>query len=190
MISSSIQRRAEAVKSSTQARAPAIRSPFIDEEDAKTNEPLPYIDPSDYKTPSEPITVDDLEPTERAEYETLSQQKQEEYLGLQNHYIALFQEQDYDGDYVDGQADMMAKELDREAPLDFPPPGKLLPSQVGWWAEDEDDELGYYEDADDGKDDSAMMAIAEDQLQLHREVREYTRIAAWDMPLLTSMIPE
>lgn len=44
------------------------------------------------------------------------------------------------------------------------------------------------EDGDDvfGEDDMTSMAHAE--LEEHRELREYARIAAWDMPSLSGML--
>jgi small subunit ribosomal protein S35 len=57
-------------------------------------------------------------------------------------------------------------------------------SELGFWGEDEDDELGRMPDDDDWEDDSMVTAIAETDLDLMRDIRQYTRVAAWDMPLL------
>jgi small subunit ribosomal protein S35 len=57
-------------------------------------------------------------------------------------------------------------------------------SELGFWGEDEDDELGRMPDNDDWEDDSMVTAIAENDLDLMRDIRQYTRVAAWDMPLL------
>jgi small subunit ribosomal protein S35 len=42
------------------------------------------------------------------------------------------------------------------------------------------------EDADDDFHDDEITSMAHAEVELHREIREYARIAAWDMPLLTS----
>jgi small subunit ribosomal protein S35 len=78
----------------------------------------------------------------------------------------------------------MAKE---DLPIEdrLPP---LKPSEVGLFAEDDPDTFAQVEDADDDWDESMITSIAESELQLHREIREYTRMAAWDMPLLTSKL--
>ena len=147
---------------------------------------LPQVDPSEFKTPSTPIDASDLDPVERAEYETLAQHKQEEYLGLRNHYIAMFEEPDWDSALAEKQISKMDYELEQKYPLDLDPPERLKPAEIGYWAEDEDDEFGVQEDADDDTDESMINAVAESELELHREIRQYTRAAAWDMPLLAS----
>lgn len=57
----------------------------------------------------------------------------------------------------------------------------------GFWAEEQDDEFANAEDGDDTFNDDEITSMAHAELELHREVREYSRIAAWDMPLLSSM---
>lgn len=54
-------------------------------------------------------------------------------------------------------------------------------SQLGFWAEGEE-ELGPDEEfyGDD------ISALGHKQLELHREQRQYARIAAWELPLLAS----
>lgn len=132
------------------------------------------------------MTANDLQPVERAEYETLPQEKQEEYLGLRNHYIAMLEEPEEDSPSIDNMVTQIDRQIEKEAPIDWVKPTRLKPAEVGFWAEDEEDEFGQVEDADDDVDDSMMTAVAENELELHREVRQYTRAAAWDMPLLTS----
>jgi hypothetical protein len=164
---------------STRSRDPIAEAPA-------DNEPLPYVDPSSYRTPSTPITADDLDPEDRANFETLSEPKKEEYLGLQNHYIAILEEPDGESRYANAMEDRMVEEIEREAPDEIGRIEKLAPQDIGYWAEEEEDELGLHEDGDDDADESHITAVAEAELELHREIRQYTRIAAWDMPLLTS----
>ena len=98
----------------------------------------------------------------------------------------MLEEPEEESAYFDKAISQMGREIEREAPEVFENPTRLKPSEVGFWAEDEEDELGRYEDADDDVDESMMTAMAESELELHREIRQYTRAAAWDMPLLTS----
>lgn len=56
----------------------------------------------------------------------------------------------------------------------------------GFWAEEEDDEFSIVEDGDENFNDDEITSMAHAELELHREMREYARIAAWDMPLLSS----
>lgn len=59
----------------------------------------------------------------------------------------------------------------------------------GFWAEEEDDEFGLVEDADDEFREDEMTSMAHAEVELHRDIREWTRIAAWDMPFLSRMGP-
>lgn len=140
------------------------------------------IDPSEYLTPGTPITAADLDPQERADYDVLPKAKQEEYLALQNHYAAVFESVE-----ADTELDNMVMQVDRQVdsevePLDFPD-DQLRPRDMSFWAIDEDDEFGQVEE-EEPWDDSAITSVAHSELEVHREVREYTRVIAWDMPLL------
>ncbi|KAJ5898919.1 hypothetical protein N7495_003663 [Penicillium taxi] len=57
----------------------------------------------------------------------------------------------------------------------------------GFWAEDEDDELAQVEDGDEEINDDEITSMAYAEMELHREMREYARIAAWDMPMLSKL---
>jgi small subunit ribosomal protein S35 len=70
-------------------------------------------------------------------------------------------------------------EIDQD--MDFrEQPKKLMKSEVGFWAEGEQ-ELGKDEDyfGDD------LTSDGHQQLQEHRELREYARLIAWELPLLS-----
>lgn len=88
--------------------------------------------------------------------------------------------------FTDTVVDQIDRELEQDDPDPFPPTSvlNLFPSEVGYWAEDEDDEMGQMPDGDDSEDDSMVTAVAENDLDLQRDIRQYTRVAAWDMPLL------
>lgn len=76
-------------------------------------------------------------------------------------------------------------EIDREIPMPFT---DVKPRTMGLWGEDEDDEFAQVEDDDDEFKNDDISSIAHAELEQHREIREYARIAAWDMPLLSSKI--
>ena len=143
---------------------------------------LSFLDPSELKTPSKPITVADLDPEARADYEAMPRDQREKWLATENHFVALLENNELDDDEdLTRSVNMVEREIDRDHPM---PPMKLDKKDVGFWAEDEDDELTLSEDGDDDYDENNITTVAESQLELHREVREYMRIAAWDMPLL------
>ena len=57
----------------------------------------------------------------------------------------------------------------------------------GFFAMGEDEEQDTGEDEEFEGDDITSLAHAE--LEQHREMRHYARLAAWEMPLLSSMPP-
>lgn len=154
-----------------------MRAPREDEDDDVLDRPFEYL------TPGTLITAADLDPEERADYDMLSKEEQREYLALQNHYAAVFESEQAD-EALDEIVTDVDRQVDKEVEdVDFPDVG-LTPKEVGYWAMDEDDEFGQVEDGDEPWDDSAISSVAHSELEVHREVREYTRVTAWDMPLL------
>ena len=141
---------------------------------------------SEYLTPAEPYTLSDLSPEERADYETLPPAERKNYLALQNHIKALLESKEAQ-DELKQMVDKADRDIEREGgpdlAIDFPIVRAKGP-EIGYWAEDEDDEFGQMEDADDDMSPEHITSVAESQLDLHRDIREYTRIAAWDLPLL------
>lgn len=139
---------------------------------------------SKLQKPEKPYTAADLDPEERAAYETMSKQEQAEYLAIQNHVKAVM-ESDEMTEASEEQAHIMARQVDREtvAP-DLVEQRNLLALKDGYWQEDEDDEFGQVPDDDDDFSDDHITSVAESELEVHREIREYTRIAAWDLPML------
>lgn len=76
--------------------------------------------------------------------------------------------------------------IDKEEDLRFEEP---RPRRAGFWAEDEPDELvNTLEDGDEEINDDEITSLAHAEMELHREMREYARITAWDMPMLSSKI--
>ncbi|KIW89587.1 uncharacterized protein Z519_09743 [Cladophialophora bantiana CBS 173.52] len=165
------------------------------DEDEDDEEDLDLSRPPEggYKIPSTPITVADLDPDELADFQMLSPKDQESYLALQNHYAAEFEEAgiNFNADpnapdpFMEKLVDNVDREIGKEVePLDFPDV-PLKSNEVGYWAlDEEDDEFTQVEDGDEEWDESAISSVAHNELDLHREVREYTRVIAWDMPLL------
>jgi len=84
------------------------------------------------------------------------------------------------------EAAEIAREIDREIePLRFQD-YRARGQEVGFWADEEDDEFGQVEDDDDDIEEEDITSVAHSELEVHREMREYARIVAWDMPLLKS----
>ena len=144
---------------------------------------LKDLDTSAFLTPETPVTPEDLTPEDRATYEALDKPERLNFLAVHNHLKAVA-ESPATAEQLENAARQLGREMARQ--------GRLTDSQVrkrelGFWADGEDDEIAQVEDGDDEDSDEHITSMAETQLELHREIREYTRIAAWDMPLLSSM---
>ncbi|MCJ1311857.1 37S ribosomal protein S24, mitochondrial [Agyrium rufum] len=74
------------------------------------------------------------------------------------------------------------REYEMIAPDHNPPPKKI---KEGLMALGEDDEIAVTEDDEFMNDD--INSLAHGDLEQHREIREYARIAAWEMPLLSKL---
>lgn len=156
-------------------------------ESKRTALDLSSIDTSDFLKPSTPITPRDLSPSQRADYEALPKDQQPKYLDIVNHDRALA-ESPAEREWLEARANALAQEFNREQTWS-PTIRRAKPNEYGFWATDEDDEFGVFEDDDDVESDDQLTSIAESQLELHRDLREYTRRAAWELPLLSSMCP-
>lgn len=80
--------------------------------------------------------------------------------------------------------DKEVSEINRAYPMRFD--GNST-QRLNFWGKDETDDFAKVEDADEEYLDDEMTSMAHAEVELHREVREYARIAAWDMPFLSSM---
>lgn len=83
--------------------------------------------------------------------------------------------------------DRAAADIERQTPMRFEDVKRKGGSR--FWAEAEDDEFADVEDGDDSPEDDDITSMAHAELEVHREMREYARITAWDMPLLSSKNP-
>ena len=142
----------------------------------------PAFTNKELQTPAQPYTVADLDPNERAHYETLSKQDQTQYLAVQNHVKAIM-ESDEVAAMSEDQARTAAREIDRSGiSPNFLEERNLQALKDGYWQEDEDDEFGIVPDDDDEFSEDLITSVAESELEVHREIRDYTRIAAWELP--------
>ncbi|KAJ5345002.1 hypothetical protein N7452_003006 [Penicillium brevicompactum] len=82
------------------------------------------------------------------------------------------------------EIDQSVQQIDKETDLRFE---EVKSRQLGFWAEDEPDEFGQVEDGDEEINDDEMTSMAHAEVELHREMREYARITAWDMPMLSKL---
>ncbi|RDW81116.1 mitochondrial 37S ribosomal protein mS35 [Aspergillus mulundensis] len=146
-------------------------------------DPVQPKDPRPEDLPKAPeYSPDLLSPEERQYYDLLSPEERKEFDEEQRKAVEQFNDIKARKAMWE-EIDKQVASLDRQIPLRYAEP---LGKPRGFWARNEDDEFGIVEDEDDfHNDDITSMAHAE--VELHREVREYARITAWDMPHLSKL---
>jgi small subunit ribosomal protein S35 len=157
--------------------------PWLAEDDDDKRAPDSHDAPS--HTERKPFTVADFTPQQRADYEQLSKEEQAAELNRINAMLEAMDSPEFDAE-MEKEATEIAREIDREIePLRFQD-YRARGQEVGFWADEEDDEFGQVEDDDDDIEEEDITSVAHSELEVHREMREYARIVAWDMPLLKS----
>lgn len=78
-----------------------------------------------------------------------------------------------------GMADFMAREVEDTFPE---PPAERQPFNNGFFQMGEREDIGM----DDEFKEDDITSLAHAELEQHREMREYLRLASWEMPLLAS----
>lgn len=154
---------------------PLRRSEADDDEDVVHRPPPPR---ADYK-----FDYSSLDPDEKASYDALSGEEKLEYqsevAALDAHMTSPEVESE-----LNAAVSQLAYELLQEEPRKDTIPERIKP---GLMAMGEVDEQGTGEDGEFKGDD--ISSLAHGELEQHREMREMARIAAWEMPLLSSMFP-
>lgn len=122
-----------------------------------------------------------LDPASRSEYLSLTPSERTEWLAEK---AALDTAYPSETSTLLSLASRAANESETSFPEEFVPPTRK--SDIGLMAMGEEDE----EDsgADDVFEGDDISSLAHADLELHREVREYMRVAAWEMPLLSKLV--
>jgi small subunit ribosomal protein S35 len=151
---------------------------FLPEDPPITREPPPEDELPDVPE----YSPDLLSKEERSMYDMLSPEEREAFDAEQRRIIEEFKDPQVRAAAF-AEIEKSVRDLEKEVGLRF----EDVPDKSrGFWAEEEDDEFGLVEDADDDFHDDEITSMAHAEVELHREIREYARIAAWDMPLLSS----
>ncbi|KAL5343765.1 mitochondrial ribosomal subunit protein-domain-containing protein [Aspergillus crustosus] len=133
--------------------------------------------------PAPEYSPDLLNKEEREMYDLMSEDEREAFDAENRRVVAEFNDPQTRANMF-AQIDKHVSKIDREYPMTFTEGRSKI---QGFWASDEDDEFGVVEDQDDDFHDDDITSMAHAELELHREIREYARIAAWDMPLLSQL---
>jgi len=143
----------------------------------------------DDSSPSKPtrapytFSLADLDSEERAQYNSLSPEEQKEWeeesKQIDNYMTSPDVEQELASDVA-----LAAHEFSEEAPhveMNIP---RIKPGLMA---------MGEVEEQDSGEDEEFegddITSLGHGELEQHREMREYARITAWEMPLLSSTTP-
>lgn len=143
-------------------------------------------DSSSSKEPPEPYTFDyeDLNAEGRQHYDPLSPEEKIQFQKDCKEY-SEFRKVEYEhmtSPAVESELQGLVSEAVSEIQRGFPPPGPRPRITPGLMAMGEVDEQNSGEDDEFDGDD--ISSIAHGELEQHREIREYARIAAWEMPML------
>ncbi|KAL8784434.1 MAG: hypothetical protein Q9213_003957 [Squamulea squamosa] len=133
--------------------------------------------------PNEPYSFnyDQLVPEERHHYDLLSPEEKKKFQDDERAAYERLTSADMESE-IQGMVSQAVYDISRETPREKDIPPRITP---GLMAMGEIDEQDSGEDEDFEGDD--ITSIAHGELEQHREIREYARIAAWEMPMLSKL---
>ncbi|KAI5292800.1 28S ribosomal protein S35, mitochondrial [Ascosphaera acerosa] len=128
------------------------------------------------------FSPDILTPKELEEYNTLTPEQRKEFAANMDKALDVLRSSDETSEALAAmERDLFELEREVDYPTSLP---RARPE--GFWAEDEEDEFARAaKDGDDHFNDDDITTMAHTELDAHRDVRHYARIAAWEMPLLS-----
>ncbi|CAO1602893.1 37S ribosomal protein S24, mitochondrial [Xanthoria calcicola] len=135
------------------------------------------------KPPKEPYSFnyDQLVPEERHHYDLLSPEEKKKFQADERAAYEHLTSPEMESE-LQGMVSQAVYDISRKAPRERDLPPRITP---GLMAMGEVDEQDSGEDEDFEGDD--ITSIAHGELEQHREIREYARIAAWEMPMLSKL---
>ncbi|PWY88519.1 37S ribosomal protein Rsm24 [Aspergillus heteromorphus CBS 117.55] len=136
--------------------------------------------------PAPDYSPDDLPKEVRAQYDAMSLTEREEFDKFNRDMVAEYNNIGRRVAIFD-EFDRQLNQIDRDIPLHFDDQPLSKKGNGFWAADEEDDEFAVDLDNDEHFNDDEITSMAHAELELHREIREYTRIAAWVMPSLSAL---
>ncbi|CAL5874491.1 uncharacterized protein PFLUO_LOCUS8787 [Penicillium psychrofluorescens] len=141
-------------------------------------------DPQAEDFPSMPeYSPDRLPKAERSMYDMMSPEERAAFDEQNRHMVAEFNDVNK-RKAMFAELDKKVRDIEKEEDLRFE---DIRTKQRGFWAKYDDDEFAQVEDGDEEIHDDEITSMAHAELELHREMREYARITAWDMPMLSKL---
>ncbi|KAJ5606352.1 hypothetical protein N7510_009133 [Penicillium lagena] len=146
--------------------------------------PQPPPDPQAEDFPSMPeYSPDRLSKGERSMYDMMSPEERAAFDEQNRNMVAEFNDVGK-RKAMFAELDKKVRDIEKEEDLRFE---DIRTKQRGFWAKYDDDEFAQVEDGDEEIHDDEITSMAHAELELHREMREYARITAWDMPMLSKL---
>ncbi|KAJ5224483.1 uncharacterized protein N7469_007986 [Penicillium citrinum] len=133
--------------------------------------PVPEYSP-DLLSKEERSMYDMMSPEQRAEFDAENRRAVADFNDVEKRAAAF------------AELEKSVNQIDKEHDIRFE---DVRDKSRGFWAEDESDELALVEDGDEEINDDEITSTAHAQMELQRELREYARITAWDMPMLSKL---
>ncbi|KXG53080.1 uncharacterized protein PGRI_001300 [Penicillium griseofulvum] len=134
--------------------------------------------------PMPEYSVDLLTKEQRSMYDMMSPEERAAFDEENTRMVAEFNDPEKRAAAFE-QLERSILQIDKEEDLRFE---EIRPRRAGFWAEDEPDELvNILEDGDEEINDDEITSMAHAEMELHREMREYARLTAWDMPMLSKL---
>ncbi|KAL9105034.1 MAG: hypothetical protein Q9163_000047 [Psora crenata] len=178
-----VRRKAIHLKQSTRQfhRSPIYRARNDDDDDGEDEaeeDRTPFQPPADATREPFDFDLKDLAPEERTVYESLPPSEQTAWRE-EARQMHEYMSQPHIVSEMTGEVSKLANEYYDEIPRRDIEPPRIKP---GLMAMGEDDEQAAGEDPEFEGDD--ITSLAHGELEQHREMREYARLAVWELPLL------
>lgn len=148
--------------------------PFLEEDPADSSAPA-KLERQPFK-----FSLDDLDDEERSTYTSLSEEDQEEWREEAQH----MHDHMTSPEVVSELQSALSQAVNETAQESQGEPVMERRIKPGFFAMGEADEQNTGEDEEFEGDD--ITSLAHSELEQHREIRHYARLAAWEMPLLSS----
>lgn len=123
-----------------------------------------------------------LSKEDRSMYDMLSPEDREAFDVENRRMVEEFNDVDLRAKMF-AELDKKVNQIDKQEDIRFE---DVRDKSRGFWGDEEDDEFAQVEDGDEEINDDEITAMAHAELEVHREMREYARVTAWDMPILSS----
>ncbi|PYH46780.1 mitochondrial 37S ribosomal protein mS35 [Aspergillus saccharolyticus JOP 1030-1] len=171
----------------------AQRGPIVTSYRSFSATPLSFLpdEPAVPETPAQPdiptikeYSPETLDPQTRSMYDLMSPEERQAFDAANKRLVSEFNDPEKRKSRV-AQLEKKVADLEKRDPWTLG--SDFQKKKLDFWADEEIDPMGMVPDMDDDFNDDDITSMAYAELEEHREIREYARIAAWDMPSLSKL---